>query len=70
MTSSYLHHRKRHKIFPFDFINVFISDIFGVILYTCLKFRNQARLCLAVFDFEAHIMLNFSRYRTTGMRKI
>jgi len=23
-----------------------------------LKFRNQARLCLAVFDFEAHSMLS------------
>jgi len=23
-----------------------------------MKFRNQARLCLAVSDFEAHIMLS------------
>jgi len=23
-----------------------------------MKFRNQARLCLAVFDFEAHRMLS------------
>jgi len=23
-----------------------------------MKFRNQARLCLAVFDFEAHSMLS------------
>jgi len=22
-----------------------------------MKFRNQARLCLAAYDFEAHIML-------------
>jgi len=22
------------------------------------KFRNQARLCLAIYDFEAHIMLS------------
>jgi len=35
-----------------------------------VKFRKQARLCLAVSDFEAHIMLNFSRYRTTDMGKI
>jgi len=34
-----------------------------------MKFWNQAWLCLAVFDFEAHIMLNFSRYRITGMGK-
>jgi len=35
-----------------------------------MKFQNQARLCLALSDFEARIMLNFSRYRTTGMGKI
>jgi len=39
-----------------------------------MKFRNQARLCLAIYDFEARIMislmLNFSRYQTTGMRKL
>jgi len=23
-----------------------------------MKFRNQARLCLAIYDFEAHIMLS------------
>jgi len=32
-----------------------------------MKFRNQARLCLAVSDFEAHIMLSlcltFQAYR-------
>jgi len=22
-----------------------------------MKFQNQARLCLAIFDFEAHILL-------------
>jgi len=39
--------------------------------YKHMKCRNQARLCLAIYDFEAHIMLlNFSRYQTTGMRKI
>jgi len=32
--------------------------------YKHMKFRNQARLCLAVFDFGAHIMFKFSRYRT------
>jgi len=33
-----------------------------------MKFRNQARLCLAIYHFKAHIMLmiNFSRYRNTG----
>jgi len=31
-----------------------------------MKFRNQARLCLAIYDFEARItlMLNFSSYQT------
>jgi len=38
--------------------------------YKHMKFRNPARLCLAVSDFEAHIMLNFSRYRTNVMGKI
>jgi len=37
--------------------------------YKHMKFRNQARLCLAVSDFEAYIILNFSRYRTTGKGK-
>jgi len=35
-----------------------------------MKFRIQARLCLAIYDFEARIMLSFSRYQNTGMRKI
>jgi len=26
--------------------------------YKHMKFRNQARLCLVVFDFEAHSMLS------------
>jgi len=26
--------------------------------YKHMKFRNQARLCLAIFHFEAHIMLS------------
>jgi len=34
-----------------------------------MKFWIQARLCLAIYDFEACILLNFSRL-TTGMRKI
>jgi len=34
-----------------------------------MKFR-KAQLCLAIYHFEAHIMLNFSTYRTTGMGKI
>jgi len=38
--------------------------------YKHMKFRNQAWLCLAIYDFEAHLMLNFSRYQTTSMRKI
>jgi len=38
--------------------------------YKHMKFRNQTRLFLAIYNFEAHIMLNFSRYRTTGMGKI
>jgi len=38
--------------------------------YKHMKFRNQARLCLAIHDFKARIMLNFSRYQTIGMRKI
>jgi len=32
-----------------------------------MKFQNQAWLCLTIFDFEAHIMLNYSRCRTSGM---
>jgi len=27
------------------------------IFISIMKFRNQARLCLAIYDFEAHIML-------------
>jgi len=34
-----------------------------------MKFRNQARICLAIYDFEAHMMLSlfltFLSYRTT-----
>jgi len=35
-----------------------------------MKFRNQARLCLAVtFDFEAHIMLSlYLTFQGTGYR--
>jgi len=33
-----------------------------------MKFRIQARLCSAIYDFEARIMLNFSRYQTTDVR--
>jgi len=29
-----------------------------IFLISIMKFRNQARICLAVFDFEAHIMLS------------
>jgi len=39
-----------------------------------MKLRNQARLCLAIYDFEVRIMLSlyltFNTYQTTGMRKI
>jgi len=35
-----------------------------------MKFRIQARLCLTIYDFEPRIVLSFSRYQTTGMRKI
>jgi len=38
-----------------------------------MKFRNQARLRLAIYNFEARIILayvNFLRHQTTGMRKI
>jgi len=38
--------------------------------YKHMKFWIRARLCLAIYDFEVHIMLNFSRNQTTGMRKI
>jgi len=33
-----------------------------IFLYKQMKFWIQAQLCLAIYDFEAHIMLNFSRY--------
>jgi len=29
-----------------------------VYFYKHMKFRNQAWLCLAIYDFEAHIMLS------------
>jgi len=38
-----------------------------------MKFRIQARLCLAIYDFEARIMLSLCstfQGQTTGMRKI
>jgi len=41
-----------------------------VFFYNHMKFRIQARLCLAIYDCEARIVLYFSRYQTTGMRKI
>jgi len=37
--------------------------------YKHMKFWIQARLCVAIYNFEACIMLNFSRYQTTSMRK-
>jgi len=42
-------------------------------LYKHLKFQIQARLCLAIYYFEAHIMLSscltFPKYWTTSMGK-
>jgi len=33
-----------------------------------MKFRNQARLCLAIYDFEARIMLSLSlNFQGTGL---
>jgi len=29
-----------------------------VFFYKHMRFRNQARLCLAIYDFEAHFMLS------------
>jgi len=60
------------------FCYVLLDDVFSVtftemplyIFYKHMKFRNQARLCWAIYDFEARIMLNYSRYRTTGTGKI
>jgi len=41
------------------------------VFYKHIKFRIQAlRLCLAIYDFEVRIMLSFSRYQITRMRKI
>jgi len=37
--------------------------------YKHMKFRNQARLSLATYEFETHIMLSFSRYRTNRYGK-
>jgi len=37
--------------------------------YKHMKFRNQARLCLAIYEFKVRIMLNLSRYRTTSRGK-
>jgi len=41
-----------------------------VFFYKHMKFQNRAQLFLAVFDFKAHIMLNFSRYLAIGKEKI
>jgi len=41
-----------------------------VFLFKHVKFRNQAWLCLAILDYEAHIMLNFLKFRATGMGKM
>jgi len=42
--------------------------------YKHMKFRNQARIYLAVYEFEAHDMLSlyltFSRYQTIGVGNI
>jgi len=57
-----------HK-FGFDYV-IFHINVIHVFFYKHMKFRIQARLCLAIYDFETRIMLNFSRYQTTGMRKI
>jgi len=36
--------------------------------YKHMKFRKQARLCLAVFDFESYIMLCFClTFQGTGL---
>jgi len=33
-----------------------------------MKFRNQARLCLAIHDFEGHIMLSLClTFQSTGL---
>jgi len=33
-----------------------------------MKFRDQARLCLAIYDFEAHIMLSmFLTFQGAGL---
>jgi len=51
------------------FLALYALHVFFFI-YKHMKFRIQARLCLAIYDFEARIMLNFLRYQATGMRKI
>jgi len=34
-----------------------------------MKFRNQARLCLAIYDFEAHIMLKARLFCATTLAR-
>jgi len=41
-----------------------------VFFYKHIKYWIQTGLYLTMYDFEARIMLNFSRYQTTDMRKI
>jgi len=47
----------------------FVRNIFRyMFFYKHMKFRNQARLCLAVSDFEAHIMPSlYLTFQGTGL---
>jgi len=37
-------------------------------LYKHMEFRNQAQLCFAIYDFEAHIMLSlYLNFQGTGL---
>jgi len=41
-------------------LEIQLTDTLHDFFYKHMKFRNQARLCLAIYDFEAHIMLSLT----------
>jgi len=48
-----------------------IKNYVYMYFYTRMKFRNLARLCLAVFDFGSHIMLSLClAFKDTGLQKL
>jgi len=48
-------------------LNLYI--VVHVFFLKAYEIRIQARLFFDIYDFEAHIMFNFSGYQTIGMKK-